>query len=172
MAERVVNRVAEKIKEEQGTKIKECSTDKIPLCGNDFKKYKHVKKYIAEVHDRIKTDGFAEYEAWYLVTTYGKQTEEILANYGQGKEKDAPTRLILAELKFGMDHEMIQNPMDFFIRRTGRLYFDIDSVRQFMDPVLEAFKVGAGASEDEVAAWRKTLEDEIQEHSNFSLERA
>ncbi len=172
MAERVVNRVAEKMKEDHGAKVKACSTDKISLCGNDFKKYKHVKKYIAEIHERLKADGFTKYDAWYLVTTYGKQTQTILENYAVVKGKDAATRLILAELQFGVDHEMVQNPMDFFIRRTGRLYFDIGSVRQYKETVLEAFQTAYGASAGQVEAWRTLLEEELEEHSHFSLERA
>jgi glycerol-3-phosphate dehydrogenase len=172
MAERVVNRVAEKMKEEHGAKVKACTTDKIPLCGNAFKKYKHVKNYIEEVHGRIKGDGFASYDAWYLVTTYGQQTETILDNYMGITGKDAATRLLLAELQFGVEHEMVQNPMDFFIRRTGRLYFDIDSVRRYKEAVLQAFQTDHGATAAQVKAWATILEEEIVEHSHFSVERA
>ncbi|MGB5553702.1 MAG: glycerol-3-phosphate dehydrogenase/oxidase, partial [Flavobacteriaceae bacterium] len=63
MAERVVDRIAKKF-EEDGKKLKACSTDEIPLCGNvDFKKFKHVKKYMAEIYDRIKPYGFVEHDA-------------------------------------------------------------------------------------------------------------
>ncbi len=54
MAERVVDRIAKKMEEEYQYKLKSCKTEAIPLCGNEFKKYKHVKKYIVEVFDRIK----------------------------------------------------------------------------------------------------------------------
>ncbi|MFS4415811.1 glycerol-3-phosphate dehydrogenase/oxidase [Maribacter sp. 2307ULW6-5] len=171
MAERVVNRVTEKIRE-QGQSTKECSTATIPLCGNDFKKFKHVQKYIDDVATRLATDGFERYQAWYLVTTYGKQTETILENYAKRKEKDHATRLLLAELQFGIDFEMIHNPADFFIRRTGRLYFDIDSVRTYLDPVLQEFKTAHGATEAQLLAWRETMEEALTEHSDFSLQRA
>lgn len=111
MAERVVNRVAEKFKEEYGGTLKECTTEAIPLCGNDFKKFKHVKKYIAEIAQRLVADGFTEYDAWYLVTTYGKQTDEILEIYGKRTEAVLDERLILSELQFGVYYEMVQNPL-------------------------------------------------------------
>ncbi|MCL4152419.1 UNVERIFIED_CONTAM: hypothetical protein GTU68_027831, partial [Idotea baltica] len=140
MAERVVDRIAKKLEEEYKVKSKDCTTEKLPLCGNDFKKFKHVTKYISEIQERIKGDGFIAHDAWFLVTNYGKQTETILEYYNNRKEKDSATRLILAELEFGIAYEMVQNPMDFFIRRTGRLYFDIDSIRDYMEPVLKEFK--------------------------------
>ncbi|QLG45532.1 glycerol-3-phosphate dehydrogenase/oxidase [Costertonia aggregata] len=172
MAERVVNRIVKKMEEEHNATIKDCFTDKIPLMGNDgFKKFKHVKKYIAEVHEKIKSDGFTEYNAWFLVTNYGKQTESILEIYKALKDEDAIVRLAKAELRFGIDYEMVQNPMDFFIRRTGRLYFDIDSVRSLMEPILDEFRTVYKVDDAQILTWKEVLENELEEHSNFSLER-
>ncbi len=171
MAERVVDQVVKKLEEDHEMLFKKCKTEDIPLCGNEFKKYKHVKKYIAEVFDRIKADGFTEHDAWFLVTNYGKQTETILELYQQRKEKDNPTKLILAELQFGIAHEMVQDPMDFFIRRTGRLYFDIDSVRIYMEPVLKELKRIFNTDDSKISQWKDTLNKELKEHSDFSMER-
>ncbi|OWW26578.1 glycerol-3-phosphate dehydrogenase [Zobellia sp. OII3] len=172
MAERVVDRIAKRMEEEEGTELKECYTEKIFLCGNvDFKKFKHVEKYISEVYGRIKGDGFTKHDAWFLVTTYGKQTEMILENYDGFSDTDKYVRLAKAELRFCIDYEMVQNPMDFFIRRTGRLYFDIDSVRTLMEPILEEFKSIFAVTDEQLVSWRKILENELDEHSNFSLDR-
>ncbi len=171
MAERVVDKVVKLIEEEEGRQLKECFTDKIPLCGNGFKKFKHVKKYIALIADRIKPDGFDTHDAWFLVTNYGKQTETILETYSILNDDDKKVRLAKAELLFCIHHEMIQNPMDFFIRRTGRLYFDIASVHYLMHPILEEFKTIFKLSDIQIEAYKKELENEIEEHSNFSLER-
>ncbi|MEM7379857.1 MAG: glycerol-3-phosphate dehydrogenase/oxidase [Bacteroidota bacterium] len=171
MAERAVNRIARKMEEENEVKLPECNTAKIPLCGSDFKKFKHVKKYIAEVYERISVDGFSEYDAWFLVTNYGKQTEIILENFAKLKHKDNSVRMAMAELHFGIAHEMVLTPMDFFIRRTGRLYFDIHSVRSLLDPVLEEFKKLYKSDAAQLQSWRESMERELEEHSNFSLER-
>lgn len=172
MAERVVDRIAKKMEEEYDTELKECYTEKIFLCGNvDFKKFKHVKKYISEVYDNIKNEGFSKHDAWFLVTNYGKQTEKILELYATIVEADPYVRLAKAEVAFGIDYEMVQTPMDFFIRRTGRLYFDIESIRTLMEPILKEFQNKFGVSNDIVQGWRTTLEEELKEHSDFSLER-
>lgn len=171
MAERVVNRVAKRIEDETGKELPESETAKIPLCGSGFKKYKDVKKYIAEIYDQISEKGFSKYDAWFLVTNYGKQTATILEIYDTLKEENNAVRLVKAELHFGINFEMVQNPMDFFIRRTGRLYFDIESVRTMMDPVLEEFRVIFKTDEDQIQNWRTILESEIDIHSNFTLDR-
>lgn len=171
MAERVVDRIAKGMEEEFETKVKPCTTQDIPLCGNEFKKYKHVKKYIAAVYERIKTNGFTEHDAWFLVTNYGKQTDTILELYQNRKETDNPTKLILAELQFGIAYEMVQDPMDFFIRRTGRLYFDIDSVRTYTEPILNEFKTIFETDDAQILKWKETLHKVLREHSDFSMER-
>ena len=171
MAERVVNRITKKMEEEHEIEVKECYTDTIPLCGNEFKKSKHVNKYIGEVHGRIKEDGFSKYDAWYLVTNYGKQVETILNTYNSFKNKETHLRMLRAELQFGIENEMVLNPMDFFIRRTGRLYFDIESIRSYLKPVLEDFKKAFGYSEGQLLAFKEKMEEELEVHSNFSLER-
>ncbi|MGB5236833.1 MAG: glycerol-3-phosphate dehydrogenase/oxidase [Flavobacteriaceae bacterium] len=171
MAERVVNRVTRKLKEDEEREIGESKTDKIPLCGSKFKKYKHVKKYIKEIEERIKNYGLGAYEAWFLVTTYGIQTEMIIEKFATIEGDDPHLRLAKAELQFGIEYEMVTSPMDFFFRRTGRLYFDINSVRILMDPILEEFDRILNPGGNKIAAWREELIRELDEHSQFSVDR-
>ena len=172
MAERVINLLSKKMKDDKGIELPECQTEQIPLCGNEFKKSKHVKKYISEIFERIKAEGFKEYDAWYLVTTYGKQTETILEYYSKQKDKDSYIRMAKAELHYGFNYELIATPMDFFIRRTGRLYFDIESVSYLLDPILDEFQTVFKTEELQILSWREKILKEIDEHSIFSLDRA
>jgi len=171
MAERTVNRIAKKLEEDHDVKVGECITDQIPLMGNGFKKFKQVKKYIDEVWGKLQDDGFTAYDAWYLVTNYGKQTEQILGHYSTFKNKDPYVRLIRAELQFGLEHEMVIDPMDFFVRRTGRLYFDIDSMRQYTAVVLKDLQDYFGYTDAKIAAFSTHIAQELKDHADFSLDR-
>ncbi|MGB2759444.1 MAG: glycerol-3-phosphate dehydrogenase/oxidase [Maribacter stanieri] len=172
MAERVVDRIAKKMEDDHDIELKDCYTEKIFLSGNDnFKKFKHVKKYIDQVYSEIKEEGFTKHDAWFLVTNYGKQTSKILETYATLVDEDKYVRLAKAELAFGIDYEMVQNPMDFFIRRTGRLYFDIESIRTLMEPLMADFQSKFKVDDAKIEEWRKTLNAELKEHSDFSLER-
>ncbi|MEX0273439.1 MAG: glycerol-3-phosphate dehydrogenase/oxidase [Flavobacteriaceae bacterium] len=172
MAERAVDRVVKKMTEHHDTKYTPCHTDKILLCGNvGFKKFKHVKKYIDEIQGPLLGEGLDTYDAKYLVYTYGKQTEMVLGNFSKLRNKDPRVRLIRAELQFCLAYEMVQNPMDFFIRRTGRMYFDIDSIKDSMEMVLEDFKRALKVKPSQMKEWRKELLQSIGAHSNFSRER-
>ena len=171
MAERVVNRVVGEMKEKKAAKLEKCSTDTIPLVGSDFKKYKQVKKYMAEVAARINPKGLSDQDAWFLVTNYGKQTELILDAFESMNDKEALDALIRAEVRFTIDYERVSTPMDFYIRRTGRLYFDIEQLRETQDVVFEEFHSYTGATDEQLASWRKELEDQVEMHSHFSVER-
>jgi len=171
MAERVVNRIAKKMEEEQGTILAPCTTDSIQLCGSEFKKFKHVTKYIETVKEWITPDGFTAYDAWFLVTNYGKQTEWILEKYKSFTDKDPYVRMIKAELYFGVEFEMVTNPMDFFIRRTGRLYFDIDSIRTMLDVVMAELKIIFSYDSDTLTQFKEVMHQTLNDHSDFSLER-
>ena len=172
MAERVVDRIAKKMEDDHDIELKDCYTEKIFLSGNDnFKKFKHVKKYIDQVYSEIKEEGFTKHDAWFLVTNYGKQTSKILETYATLVDEDKYVRLAKAELAFGIDYEMVQNPMDFFIRRTGRLYFDIESIRTLMEPLMADFQSKFKVDDAKIEEWRTTLNAELKEHSDFSLER-
>jgi glycerol-3-phosphate dehydrogenase len=170
MAERVVNQIVRKLEEEQeGLELPDCTTDKIPLCGSDFSKFKQVQKYMARVQSKLEPEGFDAYQAWFLVTNYGKQTDLILEKYKNLTDADPQWRMMKAELHFALDYEMIHNPMDFLIRRTGRLYFDIDSIREYFEKVAEECASFLKVDDRTRAGWISEMEKLLHQHSSFLL---
>jgi glycerol-3-phosphate dehydrogenase len=87
------------------------------------------------------------------------------------KAEDVQWQLLKAELEFTLKHEMVTCPADFFIRRTGKLYFDIDEVRKYLEPVLSYFRQKLGVGLETIQKWKKELESEIQLHSEFNPDK-
>ncbi len=170
MAQRVVDRIARNMEKVYSIRTKPCSTDKISLCGNSFTSYEQVINYIEKVYRQIEGEGFDTYEARYLVTTYGMQTENILKHYATLPEQDPRERMIRAEVQFAIAHEMALTPMDFFVRRTGRLYFDIDSVRKYKETVLADFKTAYMYDDIQMNTFRDSLEKALEQHASFVTE--
>ncbi|MFT5846370.1 glycerol-3-phosphate dehydrogenase C-terminal domain-containing protein, partial [Psychroserpens sp.] len=75
--------------------------------------------------------------AWYLTSNYGKQADVILNKMQTFSNKDAELRLIRAELWYGIHFEMVNSLVDFFVRRTGRLYFNISSIPKFKNAIIK-----------------------------------
>ena len=133
MAERVVDLVVEKYFNDK--ELKPCSTEHIPLLGNAFKDYKDVIRYRDELKIRLMPSGLDDW-ADYLLSNYGSQTEIILQE-AQYKHLITTEDLLLAELNFCIQHEMVVTPEDFFIRRTGMLYFDVSRMEKMLPVVLD-----------------------------------
>lgn len=167
MAERVVDKVAEKFEDNYNIEFKECKTEEIGLSGGPWKNYKEVKKYTKELQKRLNKEGFESYTGWYLVSVYGKQAEEILKIYNELADNDIEINLIKAELHFCADYELLQTPLDFFIRRTGRLYFDIESLKKMLEIVLEEYQSIYDVNDDTINKYREKLLFEIEKHSKI-----
>ncbi|MGE0589786.1 MAG: glycerol-3-phosphate dehydrogenase/oxidase [Cyclobacteriaceae bacterium] len=135
MAERVVNLVEKKYL--PPFKVKGSLTVGARLGDGAFINYKSVRKYLLALKKRFRRIGLDESHAHYLVNTYGKQSDLIMERFNESDEPVLELRLLLAELWFAVHYEMVGSVQDFLIRRTGRLYFDIHSVRTFGKDVVD-----------------------------------
>ncbi|WP_047788079.1 glycerol-3-phosphate dehydrogenase/oxidase [Tenacibaculum mesophilum] len=139
MAERIVDIVAKKMKRRFEVEFDPIETEEIVLSGGPFQNYKSVKLYINQIYKQLKLHGFTEKDASYLVYNYGKQTELILDKFDELNEENIQERLLKAEIWFVIKHEMTCTPTDFFMRRTGRLFFDKPSVDLYKNFVIQEF---------------------------------
>jgi glycerol-3-phosphate dehydrogenase len=137
MAERAVDLVIKRSFEDRN--LKKCETEKKKLVGAEFKNAKQVVTYIRLLEKQLKPWGFNQY-ANYLVSNYGKQTDVIL-NYLKnlpGTKNDLA--LAKSELWFCIHYEMVISPADFFIRRTGMLFFQMNRMYALLEPIIQEFK--------------------------------
>jgi len=139
MSERIVDLVAKKYKNRFDKEFEEIQTENLILTGGPFLNYKAVKLYIKQIYKQIKPEGLTKKNAQYLVHNYGKQTDIVLDKFDEISEENPEKRLLKAEVWFTIQHEMTYTPTDFFMRRTGRLFFDKPSVDTYKEFVLNEF---------------------------------
>ena len=165
MAERIVDIISKKIKRRFETEFDPIQTENIVLAGGPFLNYKSVKLYINQIYKRIKTTGFTDKDASYLVHNYGKQTDVVLDKFDEITEDDIQKRLLKAEIWFTIQHEMTCTPTDFFMRRTGRLFFDKPSVDTYKNFVITEFSSHFNWNE----ATTLKHQQELEEKSNLTV---
>jgi glycerol-3-phosphate dehydrogenase len=136
MAERVVDLVIERKFENRN--FKPCHTESLLLAGGKLNSVNAVKKYLEQIAASIELFGLKGDDASYLVHLYGAQASDILEYALQNPKTDRDVDLALAELWFGIHHEMIAKASDFFVRRTGLLYFDLPKLLKVKSAVLTA----------------------------------
>jgi glycerol-3-phosphate dehydrogenase len=161
MAERVVNLVSKKFERRFEIKFKKIKTEEIILSGGEFANFSEVRSYIDAIHNRIAEVDFNEKDAEYLIYNYGKQTDVILQKFDDLMEEDQAKKMIKAEVWFCIENEMACTPTDFFMRRTGRLFFDPNSVALYKEFVLTEFKNYFSWNQETTEKHQKELEEKL-----------
>ena len=171
MAERIVDLVAKKYERRFDKEFEEIKTKEIVLSGGTFLNSDEVKSYIDAIHNRIAEVGFNEIDAKYLVYNYGKQTDVILQKYDdlslEMSEEGENNKMIKAEVLFCIENEMTCTPTDFFMRRTGRLFFDTQSVFLYKEFVLKLFKDAFSWDEKTTEKHQQELEEKLKNATTF-----
>ena len=126
MAERVVDLVANKMPDKP---LEPVQTEEIHLTDPFFANDKEVQEETLKLEKSVKEEGLHSLYASYLIHNYGPAVWDIWqAALDFESDQSIEERLILAELDHCFKYEMMLEPLDFVVRRTGRIYFLPDSV--------------------------------------------
>jgi glycerol-3-phosphate dehydrogenase len=160
MAERVVNLVIKKCFSDKS--LKPCRTQTLALSDKAFSDVKEVIKFTHEVEERLRPSSFSPHVPRYLVENYGDQTRAILNDFDQRKMTDEPDLALLkSELYFCLRYEMVCTPLDFFIRRTGLVNFDIHRVIKWKDKILTEFEIYFSWSKEKTSRELQSLDRQL-----------
>jgi glycerol kinase len=168
MAHRVIDAVLKTMLEKRKAKFNKSNTKTIPLVSPSLNSSKEVDQYTLKLENQLTALGITDtYHAWYLCTTYGKNAELIITKSNDFDNDDVLERLIRAELWYGIHHEMTNSLTDFFVRRTGRLYFNFPSVKIFSDIILKDCINYLNWNDSRIKAEKENLDLLIQDASTY-----
>ncbi|MBY0147041.1 glycerol-3-phosphate dehydrogenase/oxidase [Neobacillus niacini] len=164
MAESVVDLIAKRL-EEKGQLFKESLTKTYPISGGDVGGSKGFYEYISLKEKEAAEYGFTQEDGRCLVQMYGSNVNELFT-YGKTfntEENTKLTKTVYAQLMYSIEHEMAATPADFFIRRTGALFFDINWVLTWKNEVLSFMEKKLGWTKKQTAFYKEELETEIRD---------
>ena len=162
MGQRIVDLVIKKLDKDAVS----CKTKTLALTQSPYQNVDEVNERIIEMKKRVQAIGLDEYYGWYLITTYGEQSVMIVDRMSHFKDQ-AQVALVRAELRYCVHYEMVNRSVDFFIRRTGRLYFDIQSVKAYHQQVRLDLANYLDWNQRIIDADRKELEEVIFDASHY-----
>ncbi|MFD0714840.1 glycerol-3-phosphate dehydrogenase/oxidase [Paenibacillus sp. GCM10027626] len=166
MAETVVDLLVSELGKEGSTGYRPCSTRNISLSGGDVGGSAGFPQFVAtKTQEGVKL-GLDREVAAELAQRYGTNVSRIFALMPQAVNEADQYGLpaeVYAALLYGIDHEMTTAPVDFFIRRTGALFFDIAWVRRWKDGVIQAMAAQLSYTEEQIARYTGQLEQALQE---------
>ncbi|WP_339171347.1 glycerol-3-phosphate dehydrogenase/oxidase [Solibacillus sp. FSL R5-0691] len=162
MAEAVVNKISASLKAEFGIESKPCVTKNIPISGGEVGGSKHIQTYISKKTELGVKAGLTKEDAAHLAQHYGSNVEKVFSYVANAN--DTMPKALFAQLQYGIEHELVTTPVDFFVRRTGNMFFNIASVLAYKDAVI--------AHMAQQLNWTDAQLSEFTEQLNIEITRA
>jgi glycerol-3-phosphate dehydrogenase len=166
MAETIVDLVAKLLGSELSTTYPGCKTKHLPISGGDVGGSVNFSGYIREMTEEGIRLGFTPEQAERLVRTYGSNVKRLFNKAVEHREEPLLKGLpldLFASLVYGLEEEMVYKPVDFFIRRTGYLFFDINTVHKWKTPVIEYMAERLNWNKEEKEKYVMELEEQIHD---------
>ncbi|MRH43908.1 FAD-dependent oxidoreductase [Aquibacillus halophilus] len=169
MAESIINLITKNLKKTEDITYSYVSTKHLPISGGDVGGSQGFKIFIADKVAEAKKNGISETDAKLLIQRYGSNISRIYEIYQNEKEQAKEVQLDLllyAKVRYAIDYELCYKPVDFFIRRTGALFFDIDWVRMNKDSVISYMTKRLNWSDQQIKDYVDELDTLLYEANN------
>lgn len=169
MAEIIVDLVNQKLQKEGYKSYPPSQTKSIPISGGDIGKSICFDDFVNRKIEKGMEYGLSSVEAEWLAKRYGSNVNDVYAMIQSSLLEAESYKLppaILAQIKYSIVKEMTVKPVDFFIRRTGALYFDIHWVIQWKKQVIAWMEKQLNWSMEEKEKYTNELEEELKAAGN------
>lgn len=166
MSEQIVDLLVKRLGERGRGPFPASRTRTLPISGGDVGGPDGFAAYAARmtelgVHQGLPHDASARLARRYG-SNAGRLFEIAAARADEAKRRGLPAELF-AELVYAVEHEMAVTPADFFIRRTGALFFDIDWVRRWREAVIDAMADLLNYTDEMSRTYAAELEKQLQD---------
>lgn len=159
MSETVVDLVAKLLKQDEGIVFLASRTKHMPMSGGHVGGSKGFDDFLTKKKAELKNLGLEDDLAEQLVRLYGSNIDRVIERMDTNAY-DLP-EIVYAQLLYGIEEESVVRAIDFLVRRTGAMFFDIDFVRNHKDGVLRCMADVFKWSDARLAEERAEVEKEI-----------
>ena len=172
MSERIVDRVSQKLKERSIiSNTKKCITEKLKLDSSNFESEEAMFNYRETLRDYLRTYFEDNYFADHIFDNYGLKASKILDYFKHIKIEQENIKnenaIVIAELIYGIDYEMINSVLDFCERRSSYLYFDIDLIKESKELILREMSIRLSWNDFRLDSERKILDEALEKSFVF-----
>ncbi len=169
MARNVARAVAKRLEEQEGKKYIRCQTKNMRLSGGEFPFYPEayrITEYADMKFDEAKQTGISVKDFKILFYRYGMNIDFIMnkAYDYYNENKDTKQSWLKAEIWYCINYESTTSIADFFIRRTGMIFFFITDIYPIIDFVADFM--------EEQIGWSSEIKQKYIEEFKEDLKRA
>ena len=168
MAERVVDLAAQQLQAEGGGSYPRCSTEIVRLSGGLADGSKRFAEFVRDKVTAGQALGLSAEQAERLTRLYGANIDSLYELIRESRESSHDVLAyglpldVWASLMYGVQHEMVVTPSDYFIRRTGAIWFGIAEVHKWKAQVIEFLSAYYKWSEEEKNSFVQELDEQIR----------
>lgn len=138
MAEKIVDRVAQQLTIDSNYEYKPTITKNLSLSGGDVGGDDGWMEFFdSKVHEGIINYDLERSDAEKLVQRYGSNVDDIFELLPDTKTKARLPRIDWAMLMYGLQAEMVEHPIDYLLRRSSQMLFDINHMKSIKTPVID-----------------------------------
>ena len=164
MAEQVIDLIVKRVPAGTGRSWKPCVTRTLPMSGGDVGGSAAFPAFVERMTAEGQRLGLSQTEAQMLSERYGSNVSSVfdrLQDGNTGLISGMPAS-VHAMLAYSIEEEMTVKPVDFFIRRTGALFFDIHWVQEHKAKVIDYMAAQLNYTEEQKLAYAAELEKELR----------
>lgn len=160
MAEKIVDLTQEKLKK----KFAPCTTSSHYLSGGHFDSDKDFEKALLSIIS--STGSFMDeslVRSWFF--RYGTNTPKVIEYYKEQTVAGTASHLcaLYAELQYSVEHEMVLQASDFFVRRSGSIFFARESSEAMLAEAQQFLALNLSLTEEQS---EKSLEEVRQQYAD------
>lgn len=159
MAETVVDKIVDQLGKEEARQFDKCTTKSLPISGGDVGGSSNMKSFMSKAIKKGQSLGFTEQESRHLAALYGTNVDEVFAIPFEAHT--GMPRILYVKLRYAIDNEMVAKPTDFFVRRTGDMFFNIANVKDGKKDVVEEMAFIFSWTKEEREQYENELLEEI-----------
>jgi len=162
MAEKIVNRVAQQLTFETDYEFQSAETKNLTLSGGDVGGDNGWMNFFDEMaHEGIVNYDLDREDAEKLVQRYGSNVEAVFQLLPDTKTKARLPRIDWAMLNYGLQSEMVEHPVDYLLRRSSQMLFDIKHMKTVKSAVIDYMA--------KYYDWDETTQQEMTDEVNEKL---
>lgn len=165
MAEKIVDRVAKQLDLESEYEFLPTQTKDLTLSGGDVGGGKYWMEFFdKEVHEGIVNYDLDRNDAEKLVQRFGSNVRAVYELLPETKTKARLPRIDWAMLNYGLQHEMVEHPIDYLLRRSSQMLFNIAHMKSIKTPVIDYMSKFYDWDEDT----KQQMTDEVNQKLDLS----
>ncbi|EAC8462225.1 glycerol-3-phosphate dehydrogenase/oxidase [Listeria monocytogenes] len=166
MAEKLLDDVSKSLAKETGKKYKPVQTKHLPISGGDIGGSEQLEAFLSKkAKEGNNRFGWTLEEGREMAKRFGSNIDQLFTYAQEHKEQNETTlpNSLYAELRYSIQHEAVTTPIDFLLRRTGYLLFDMPYLLEWKDAVVDEMAKQFHWSDDVKQTYNEELNIQIND---------